>query len=323
MSLLEVDGLEMRYGTERGEVRAVDGVDLKLNKGQSLGIAGESGCGKSSLALTMIKLLPRNARIVSGRMVFDGRDLVTIGEEEMRKAVRWKRIAIVFQGAMNALTPVHKVGFQISEAIMAHSDYAPRESWKRSRELLALVGIDPRRADDYPHEFSGGMRQRAMIAMALACSPDLLIADEPTTALDVIVQAQIIALLKDLQRKLDLSLIVISHDISILTQLCGNLAIMYAGKIVEYAETADLFQHPLHPYTQGLLAAIPSIRSARARMLPIPGSPPDLTSPPPACRFHPRCPIVQDICKRDEPAFREVAKGHWAACHFAEKGLEK
>lgn len=323
MSLLEVDGLEMRYGTERGEVRAVDGVDLKLDKGQSLGIAGESGCGKSSLALTMIKLLPRNARIVSGRMVFDGRDLVTIGDEEMRKAIRWKRIAIVFQGAMNALTPVHKVGFQISEAIMAHSDYVQRESWKRSRELLALVGIDPRRADDYPHEFSGGMRQRAMIAMALACSPDLLIADEPTTALDVIVQAQIIALLKNLQRKLDLSLIVISHDISILTQLCGNLAIMYAGKIVEYAETADLFQHPLHPYTQGLLAAIPSIRSARARMLPIPGSPPDLTSPPPACRFHPRCPIVQDICKRDEPSFREVSKGHWAACHFAEKGLEK
>lgn len=319
MSLLQVQDLKMHYATAEGHVKAVDGISFKLEKGRALGIAGESGCGKSSLALTIVRLLPKNGKLLSGTIDFDGSNLLSLPEETVRDQIRWKKIAIIFQGAMNALTPVHKVGMQIVEAIRAHMEMSEGQAWERSRELLKLVGINPDRANNYPHEFSGGMRQRVMIAMALACDPELLIADEPTTALDVIVQAQIIRLLKELQQKMQLSLIVISHDISILSQLCNELAIMYAGKIAEHGTTEDVLTRPLHPYTQRLLAAVPSIHSDRKRMMGIPGSPPDLLKPPLGCRFHPRCPIAESICARDEPALREFARSHRSACHFSER----
>jgi len=319
MNLLEVQDLTMYYQTAEGPVRAVDGVSFEVDRGRALGIAGESGSGKSSLALAIIRLLPRNGRLVAGRILLDGLDLSRLPEDALRKHVRWKKIAIVFQGAMNALTPVHRIGIQIAEAIRAHEDITAGLARERARELLKVVGIGPDRVDSYPHEFSGGMRQRAMIAMSLACNPELLIADEPTTALDVIVQAQIIKLLKDLQRKMGLSLIVISHDVSILSQLCDELAIMYAGRIVEYGRTEDLLSKPFHPYTQRLLAALPSIRTSRGKLSGIPGSPPDLLRPPHGCRFHPRCPIAESICGKDEPPLKDYAPHHHSACHFSER----
>jgi peptide/nickel transport system ATP-binding protein len=301
----------------RGWVRAAEGVNIRVEKGEALGLAGESGCGKTTVALSILKILPQGGKIRGGKIVFDGTDLVPLSENEMRK-IRWKGIAIVFQGAMNAMNPVFKVGEQIVEAIQTHErDAGKKDAWERARKLFELVGIDAERVDNYPHEFSGGMRQRALIAMALAANPKFLIGDEPGTALDVIVQAQTLKLMRDLRERLGLSMLVISHDLSILAETCEKIAIMYAGRIVEYGDAESVFREPLHPYTQGLLKAFPSIKGERIRLTSIPGQPPDLLRPPPACRFNPRCPYVMDVCKKVDPPLEKSGQGdHLVACHL-------
>jgi len=314
---MEIKDLRTSYFTPDGTVRAIDGVSLRLEKGHALGLVGESGCGKTTVALSSLKLLPSNARIVEGEITLDGENLVIKTEEEMNK-IRWKRISLVFQGAMNALNPVFKVGDQIVEAITTHNRSIPKSNAvERTRELLALVGVDPSRAQDFPHEFSGGMKQRAVIAMALSCDPDILIADEPTTALDVITQARILELIRDLQTKLGLSLIVITHDLSLPAEICTEIAIMYAGKIVECGSTNSIYSDPMHPYTKALLGAFPSILGPIRRMETLPGFPPDLRSPSSGCRLHPRCPIAEDQCKEKEPELVEVKPGHYVACYKA------
>jgi len=300
-----------------GWVRAAEGVSFRVEKGEALGLAGESGCGKTTVALSILRILPQGAKIRGGKIIFDGTDLVPLSEKEMRK-IRWKGIAIVFQGAMNAMNPVYKVGNQIVEAIQTHEpDTDGSSAWERARKLFELVGIDPERVDNYPHEFSGGMRQRALIAMALAANPQFLIADEPGTALDVIVQAQTLKLMRDLRERLGLSMLLISHDLSIIAETCEKIAIMYAGRVVEYGDAKDIFNEPLHPYTQGLLKAFPGIKGERVRLTSIPGQPPDLLRPPPACRFNPRCPYVMDVCKKVDPVLEKTGKGdHMVACHL-------
>ncbi len=316
-AILEVQDLTTNYRTQSGWVRAAEGVNITIEKGEALGLAGESGCGKTTVALSILKILPQGGVIRNGKIIFDGTDLVPLSENEMRK-IRWKGIAIVFQGAMNAMNPVFKVGDQIVEAIRTHEhDTDNKSAWERARKLFELVGIDPERVDNYPHEFSGGMRQRALIAMALAANPKFLIGDEPGTALDVIVQAQTLKLMRDLREKLGLSMLVISHDLSILAETCEKIAIMYAGHVVEYGDAASIFKEPLHPYTQGLLKAFPSIEGARIRLTSIPGQPPDLLKPPTGCRFNPRCPYVMDICKKvDPPLAKSGSTGHLVACHL-------
>ncbi len=282
-----------------------------------MGIAGESGCGKTTVALSLLKILPRGGRIRKGSIIFDGTDLVPLSDGEMRK-IRWKGISIVFQGAMNALNPVFKVGDQIVEAITVHEpDVDKKTALERARSLLELVGVEPDRVDNYPHEFSGGMRQRALIAMALAANPKLLVADEPGTALDVIVQAQTLKLMRELKDRLGLSMVMISHDLSIIAETCEEVAIMYAGRIVEYGSAESIFKEPLHPYTQGLVKAFPSIHGERVRLTSIPGTPPDLLDPPSGCRFNPRCPYVMDVCKKQVPPLQKAGKAeHLVACHL-------
>ena len=317
MPLLEVEGLRTYYFTRAGPVRAVDNVSFYVEKGEVFGLAGESGCGKTTAGLSILRLLPPYGRIVGGRIVFDGRDILKVRESEFRRKYRWKRISMVFQGAMNALNPVFRVGDQIAEAIMLHEKVTKEEAMRRVKELFEKVGIEPSRVNNYPHEFSGGMRQRAMIALALACNPELVIADEPTTALDVIIQGQILDLLKKLKDEYDLSVILITHDLSVIAEMCERVGIMYAGKLVECADVRSIFKEPLHPYTQGLISAIPSLTGPKTRLRSIPGAPPDLLNPPSGCRFHPRCPLATERCRREEPEYVEIRKGHWVACHMA------
>jgi len=318
--LLNVQNLKTYYSTLRGPVKAVDSISFQINKGEALGLAGESGCGKTTVALSILRILPTSGKIVEGEILFKGNDLAKLKENQMQK-VRWKEIAIVFQGAMNALNPLFRVRDQIVEAIRTHEEGAKKkEAFERANKMLELVGIQPARGKDYPHEFSGGMRQRGLIAMALSCNPDLLIADEPGTALDVIVQAQVLKLMSELKAKLNLSMMLITHDLSIIAELCEKTAIMYAGKIVEQGDVTAIFKEPLHPYTQGLMSAFPSITASKRRMTSIPGSPPDLLYPPKGCRFNPRCPHAMDICKEEEPASIKVrGEEHFVACHLVEK----
>jgi peptide/nickel transport system ATP-binding protein len=316
MSTLDVQNLVTHYTTLRGPVKAVEGVSFTVDKGEALGLAGESGCGKTTAALSILKLLPSNGKILGGHILFRNYDLANISDDDMRK-IRWSGVSIVFQGAMNAFNPVYKIGDQIVEAIMSHEpDVKGEEAQERTRKLLEMVGVDPSRASNYPHEFSGGMRQRALIAMSVACNPELLIADEPGTALDVIVQAQVLKLMRELKTKLNLSMILITHDLSIIAETCEKVAIMYAGKVAEYGDTVSIFKNPLHPYTQGLLGAFPSIMAARTRMSSIPGNPPDLLNPPSGCRFRTRCRYAMDICIKEEPAMKEASKRRFTACHL-------
>lgn len=320
MVLLDVQDLKTYYFTLRGSVKAVEGINFQVEKGKALGLAGESGCGKTTVALSLLRMLPPGGKILGGKILFNGEDLINLKEDEMRKKVRWKGISIVFQGAMNALNPVYKVGDQIVEAILTHERGVSKEKAKdRTGKLLEMVGIGPSRADNYPHEFSGGMRQRALIAMSLACNPDLLIGDEPGTALDVIVQAQVLKLMKELKDKLNLGMILITHDLSIIAETCETCAIMYAGKIVESGDIVTIFKEPLHPYTQGLMAAFPSIKTSKKEMTSIRGFPPDLLNPPSGCRFHPRCSYAMDVCEKEEPVFTEVSRRHYVACHLVKK----
>ncbi len=313
-SILKIENFTMHYMTKAGEVSAVDNVDLEIRKGESLGLVGESGCGKTSLAISIMKLLPENAIIKGGHIYFDGTDLVPLSEDEMRR-FRWRRISMIFQAAMNSLNPVYKVSDQIIEAMethFGHIDYY--EAREKVANLFRLVGLDPKFMDQYPHEYSGGMRQRAVIAMALACDPDLIIADEPTTALDVIVQDNILRELKALQEKLGTTMIYISHDIAVIAEVSHRIGIMYAGKIVELADAEEIFHHPIHPYTAGLMSAFPSIVGPKRELVTIPGEPPDLLNPPSGCRFHPRCQYATKICREKEPEFKDYGSGHMASC---------
>ena len=317
MSLLVVENLKMYYKTLRGYVKAVDDVTFDVGKKEAVGLAGESGCGKTSTALAIIRLLPWNAEIIGGSIRLDGIDLVKIGGKQLRKEIRWKKISMIFQGAMNALHPIYNIGQQVSEGILAHENVSKKEALERTSKLLELVGIEEEKINRYPHELSGGMKQRVVTAMALACNPALVIADEPTTALDVIVQAQVLNVMKELQKKLDLSWILITHDLSLIAETCHKTAIMYAGKIVEYGDVVKIFKDPIHPYTRKLITAFPSVVGSKSEMASIRGFPPDLLSPPKGCRFHPRCDDAKEICRTEEPPLEEgKTKGHYTACHL-------
>ena len=311
--VLAVEDLTMYYATRSGDVQAVDGVSFAVGRGESVGLVGESGCGKSSIAMTLLKLLPENARIVGGQMLLNGTDLAPLSENEIR-AYRWNGIAMVFQAAMNSFNPVYKVGDQIIEALDVHIKTSPDVSMARVEELFDLVSLDRSFIGRYPHEYSGGMKQRAGIAMALSCEPDLLIADEPTTALDVIVQDRILKELRAVQQALKMSLIYISHDMAVIAEVSHVVGVMYAGRIVEWGETVDIYRSPMHPYTQTLMSAFPSVTGPKHELAMLAGEPPNLLNPPSGCRFHPRCPYATDICRTEEPPKVEGSDTHWAAC---------
>ena len=314
--LLEVRDLRTHFKLDRGWVQAVDGVSFDLADGEALGLAGESGCGKTTTALSLIRLLPENGRIRKGSSIkLFGIDLVQKNERQLQR-YRWREISIVFQGAMNALNPVIRVRDQIAEPVRVRLGQSEAASKARALELLDVVGIPKRRADAYPHELSGGMRQRAMIAMALACDPAIVIGDEPTTALDAMVQAQILQLLEQLRRDLGLSLMLITHDLSVIAETCDRALIMYAGKVAEEGPVSRVFTAPRHPYTQKLLGAFPNIRSDRRTLEVIPGSPPNLLNPPPGCRFAPRCAFTMPICTEVVPPEISFDDGVRVACHL-------
>lgn len=316
MKLLEVKNLRTYFHIAKGEAKAVDGVSFDLDYGQCLGLVGESGCGKTTTALSICQLLPKEGRIEGGEILLGGVDYAALSEEEIMEH-RWKDVSIIFQGAMNAFNPVKKVGWQIAEACMLHDKMSKVAAMKRAEELFELVGIPGKRVSQYPHEFSGGMKQRAMIAMALACNPKLIIGDEPTTALDVMIQAQILDLLENLRKELNMGMILITHDLSILSETCDKIAIMYAGKIMEMGTVSDIFEHPAHPYTRKLLACFPNIDSD-VREIPdgISGYPPNLIHPPQGCRFCPRCEEKQPVCSQNEPAYIQIGEQHFVSCHL-------
>lgn len=315
MNLLEVNDLKTYFRMQTGVTKAVDGVSFTLAEGESLGLVGESGCGKTTAALSLMRLLPKNGSIAGGEVLFRGRDIVKMTPVEIRQ-LRWREISIIFQGAMNALNPVKTVGAQITEAILLSEQISEREALMRAKRLLELVEIEGRRSKDYPHEFSGGMRQRVMIAMSLACNPKIVIGDEPTTALDVMVQAQIFDLIERLRHELKMAMILITHDLSVLGDACTKAAIMYAGKIVEYGAIEEIFYHAAHPYTRRLLKSYPNIDGPKEMVESIPGTPPNLIVPPPGCRFHPRCNEATDICHQVEPSMRYLSVSHSVACHL-------
>ncbi|MFJ3106740.1 ABC transporter ATP-binding protein [Streptomyces sp. NPDC086835] len=321
MSVLEVRNLHVTYGSGKRAVPAVRGVDLSLAAGQKLGVAGESGCGKSTLALALLRLLPASARL-TGEIMLDGEDVLTMKWGRLR-AVRWAGASIVFQGAMHSLNAVHRVGDQIAEPIMLHRRSTPAEANRRVGELLQHVGLPAARADAYPHELSGGQRQRVMIAMALACDPQLIIADEPTTALDVMIQAQILRLIEQLVAEKDISLLMISHDLGVLADTCDRLAVMYAGRVVEEGPARAVYGTAEHPYGRALSAAFPRIGDPASRRAPrgLPGDPPDPSSLPGGCTFHPRCPVALDSCAEQDQELVTAGEGHRAACVLV--GTEK
>jgi peptide/nickel transport system ATP-binding protein len=317
--LLDVRDLSVDFVTpDRPPVHAVANVSFTLHEGEIMGVVGESGCGKSTLMLSLLRLLPAAGRIVSGQIHFMDQDLLALSEREMAQ-VRWRNISIIFQGAMNALNPVRTVGDQIAEAIVRHNPYAANGALQdRVAELLDLVGIAPNRKDQYPHQYSGGMRQRAMIAMALSCTPQIVIADEPTTALDVMIQAQILELLATLRQKLGLAILFVTHDLGVVAEMCDTVLVMYGGVTAEYADVDTIFNTPRHPYSQELLKAFPNLSNPMARLISIPGYPPRLDPPPPGCRFTARCPAAFARCRVEQPFLHRVGRQHYASCHLVE-----
>jgi peptide/nickel transport system ATP-binding protein len=316
MRFLEVAGLTTAYRTERGLIRAVDDVSFDLQAGEALGLVGESGCGKSTLGYSLLRELPPGGAVQSGRVLLDGRDVLSLPEEQMRR-VRWQKISMVFQGAMNSLNPVYRISDMLEEAVRVHEDLPSTETRTRVRHALALAGFPEERARSYPHELSGGMKQRAVIALALVCNPRLVIADEPTTALDVVVQDAILRRLKRIQRELKLTFLLISHDAGVIAQFCDRVGVMYAGQLVEIGSVRRIFRAPRHPYSLALIRSIPELSGPRHMLASIPGSPPDLHEPPQACRFAARCPSAQSVCREQDPPIIAVGPGEWSRCHFA------
>lgn len=317
MTLLTVKDLTIEYHTDAGIFRAVEDLFFNLEPGRSLGIVGESGCGKTTAIMALMRLLPAAGRIVDGEIIFEDVDLLQLTPREMRD-YRWVKLSMIFQGAMNALNPVRTVGSQIAEALREHDTVPRGETNEEVLRLLDLVGIARSRIAQYPHQYSGGMRQRAMIAMALACKPKIMIADEPTTALDVMIQAQMLDLLQDLQKELGLSILMVTHDLGVVAELCDDVLVMYGGKIAEYASTEIIYNHALHPYTQRLLSAFPDIENPRAQLASIPGHPPALNALPPGCRFEPRCELSDESCSYKAPEPVEFGEGHYVSCFKVE-----
>ncbi|HBX69403.1 MAG TPA: peptide ABC transporter ATP-binding protein [Chloroflexi bacterium] len=319
--LLEVQNLSIHYIIEdQAPARAVENVSFRLRQGELLGLVGESGCGKTTLMLALLQLLPAAGQITGGKVYFKGQDLTAMNEEALSQ-VRWNDISIIFQGAMNALNPVRTVGDQIAEAIIKHATLSPAENVDaRVVELLDLVGIAADHKEHYPHQYSGGMRQRAMIAMALACNPQVVIADEPTTALDVMIQAQILELLDNLRKKLGLSIIFVTHDLGVVAEMCDAVLVMYGGVTAEYADVDTIYNAPRHPYTQELLKAFPDLSKPDKRLASIPGYPPRLDDLPAGCRFAPRCPLAMERCHTEQPALHILGENHVASCHLVEAG---
>jgi len=328
MALLEVRDLKVHFRIQNGWVKAVDGVSFSIDTSETLGLVGESGCGKTTAAYAITQLLPTNGYIKGGGIYYKGQNLLSISmkkdgrldeyNEDIRK-IRWKEISMIFQGAMNAFNPVFKVGDQIIEAIRLHEDVDHDEAKERTKELFKFVGIPEDRIGNYPHEFSGGMKQRAMIALALALKPSFIIADEPTTALDVITQDRVLAEIKKLQDQLHMAMMIITHDVSVVAETANKIAVMYAGRIMEIGTTTNVFKNTAHPYTAGLLGSFPSIEGPKKRLISIPGTPPDLVNPPSGCPFHPRCRYAQQVCSDKVPAGIETDKGHLSYCHFAKE----
>jgi len=326
--LLSIENLKTVFSTTRGDIRAVDGVSLSLAAGETLGIVGESGCGKTMLALSIMRLIPTNGMIAEGRVLFDGKDLLSLPEEDMREK-RGSDIAMIFQEPMTSLNPVLRIGDQIAEAIRLHQNVPAKEALARSVGLLDEVGIPQpqRRVKDYPHQLSGGMRQRVMIAMAMSCHPRLLLADEPTTALDVTIQAQILNLISNLKEKNNMAVILITHDLGVVAEAAQKVAVMYAGKIVETSDVENLFANPLHPYTRGLIESRPSgcsdtATEGDARLKTIRGTVPSLYELPSGCRFSERCYLAENMCREAEPELVEIERGHFAACFVAERAVK-
>ena len=325
--ILDIRQMQTTFFTHVGPVQAVRSIDLKIERGEAVGVVGESGCGKSVMSMSIMGLVAHPGKVVSGEILFNGEDLAKMSEPELRK-IRGNKIAMIFQDPMTSLNPVKKIGGQITEVLHLHQNISREDANKRAVELLHLVGIPSpeSRLNQYPFEFSGGMRQRVMIAMALACDPDLLIADEPTTALDVTIQAQILELMKDLRNKINSSIILITHDLGVVANLCDSIRVMYAGKIVEEGKTRDIFYEPRHPYTWGLLKSIPKItEDAKERLIPIDGQPPDLLKPPVGCAFAERCPHVMTICQHTQPPLFEAGRGegHRSACWLNHEQAKK
>lgn len=314
--LLEIKNLAVEYRTRESVVHAVSGVDLALETGDTLGLVGETGAGKTTIALSILRLLDSPpAKILSGEIKFNGKDLLKLGETRIRR-IRGGEIAMIFQDPMTALNPVIPVAKQVAEALYQHASMSKAEAHARALEMLERVRIPAARGNEYPHQFSGGMRQRVVIAMALACSPRLVIADEPTTALDVTIQAQILDMMRSLKKEVDMAMLLITHDLGVVAETCDKVAIMYAGEIVEYGTLADIFDHRRHPYTQGLFEALPSLNSKVDMLRPIEGLMPDPTDLPSGCRFHPRCPYAQAECERNAPVLGKLRPGHLVRCHF-------
>lgn len=316
--LLSVNDLVVEYRTKRGAVRAVDHVSFDIFPNEVLGLAGESGCGKTTIAHAVTRLLKPPAYITNGQIVFRDTDILGMDDETLRD-FRWRHLSIVFQSAMNSLNPVLSVGAQVIDAIQAHTLVSKEQARDRALELLDIVGIDRSRLNSYPHQLSGGMRQRVVIAIALVLNPELIIMDEPTTALDVVVQKQIMDQIRELKKQFGFSILFISHDLSLMVEFSDRVGIMYAGEIIELTSSQEIFRNPKHPYTQRLMNSFPSVTGPRTEMLGIPGSPPNLISPPPGCRFHPRCPVaVAGVCQQVHPELREIKPEHYAACHLLE-----
>ena len=314
-AVVEVRNLRLYYLTSRGPVRAVDDVSFNLIRGETLGIVGESGCGKTTMGLALLNMPTPPGRIVGGQVLVEGTDIVALAEREIRRSIRWEKVSMVFQGAMNCLTPVFTVGRQMIETLQRHKQMPREQAQRVIAKYLAMVGLPPEIAKRYPHELSGGMKQRVVIATALFLEPKVVVLDEPTTALDVIVQAQIINVIKQLKRTHDLSLIFITHDLATEAEVSDRILVMYAGKAAELATNEQIFgKPPCHPYTKRLLAATPRLHAKVSELAFISGTPPDLLSPPRGCRFHPRCDVAFDRCRREEPPLREIEPGHFAAC---------
>ena len=314
MALIEVENLKIYFITRRGPAKAVDDIGFSIEKNKTLGLIGESGCGKTTTAMSLMKFIKPPGKIVGGSIRYMGNDIVPMTDEQIRR-LRGKEISIVRQEAQNALNPVLTIGKQITEMILEHESVTRETALARAKKQLNLVGISDQRINSFPHEFSGGMKQRAMAAIATACNPKFLILDEPTTGLDVVVQRQILVMLRNLKKELNLTAVFISHDLSVVAETCDRVAVMYAGKIMEESDTVSLYQNPLHPYSKALIGAYPSLKGKRRQLKSIPGSPPGLIDPPSGCRFTPRCELAQSICSQEEPAVKTI-DGRCVACHM-------